>query len=319
MQLLPIAEIDSAEHDSFVERAPMATFLHTRRYLSYHGERFRDVSLAIVDERRQLLGLLPAAVDPGDERRVVSHPGLTYGGVVHDGRLRGERMIEALETIAGHYREQGFETFRYKAVPFIYHRAPAGDDLYALFRLGARRYRCDLSSAIDLAERRTPSERRQRSLKKALKAELEIVEGPDLIAGLWPVLEENLERKHGAGAVHDAAEIAQLHALFPSQIAFVAALLDGRVEAGVVLFLTPNVMHAQYIASSSEGYRACALDAVFESCIERAKARAIRYFDFGTSNEQEGQYLNEGLYQFKSEFGGGGVPHEYYELDLRAG
>jgi hypothetical protein len=318
MQLLPIAEIDIARHEAFVERAPMATFLHTRNYLSYHGPRFRDLSVAIVDERQQLLGLLPAAADPQDERRVVSHPGLTYGGVLHDGRLRGERMIQALETLCRHYREQGFETFRYKAVPYIYHRVPASDDLYALFRLGARRYRCDLSSAIDLAERRPPSERRQRSLKKALKAGLEIAQGAELIGKLWPVLEENLARKHGAGAVHNAAEISHLHALFPAEIEFVAALLDGNVEAGVVLFVSPRVMHAQYIASSSAGYRVCALDAVFESCIERAQMRGIRYFDFGTSNEQEGQYLNEGLFQFKSEFGGGGVPHEYYELDLRA-
>ena len=29
--------------------------------------------------------------------------------------------------------------------------------------------------------------------------------------------------------------------------------------------------------------------------------------------------LNEGLYEFKAEFGGGGVAYEQYELDLTAG
>ncbi|MGZ8997991.1 MAG: GNAT family N-acetyltransferase [Allosphingosinicella sp.] len=225
-------------------------------------------------------------------------------------------MIEALESIRGHYRGQGLDTLRYKAVPYIYHRVPASDDLYALFRLGARRYRCDLSSAIDLAERRAPSERRLRSLKKALKSGLEIARGAEFISGLWPVLEENLARKHGTDPVHDSAEIAQLHSLFPTEIEFVVALIDGQVEAGLVLFVTANVMHAQYIASSSTGYQVCALDALFESCLGRARELGIRYFDFGTSNEQEGQFLNEGLFQFKSEFGGGGVPHEFYELDL---
>jgi hypothetical protein len=318
MQIVPAAEIDAAEQDAFVAGAPMGTFLHTRRFLSYHGSRFRDLSLAIVDERQHLVGLLPAAADPEDERRVVSHPGLTYGGLVHEGRLRGERMIEALEMIRRHYREQGFDTFRYKPVPYIYHRSPAGDDLYALFRLGAHRNRCDLSSAIDLAERRPPSERRRRSLNKASKSGLEIGQGAELIEPLWSVLEENLASRYGAVPVHAAGEITRLHALFPAEIAFVAALLDGKVEAGLVLFTTPRVMRAQYIASTGAGYQICAIDALVDVAIAQAQARGARYFDFGTSNAREGRHLNEGLYQFKSEFGGGGVAYETYELDLRS-
>ena len=303
---------------AFVAGAPMATMLHSRRFLSYHGPRFRDLSMAIVDERDNLLGVLPAAVDPADERRVVSHPGLTYGGIVHDGRLQGELMVEALRSLCLHYRERGFESFRYKAVPYIYHRAPAADDLYALFRLGARRYRCDLSSTIDLTERPKPSERRRRGLKKALKAGIEIKHGAEFIAELWSVIEENLARKHAVRPVHSIAEIEQLHALFPNDIQFVVALLDGRVVAGVVLFLTPRVSHAQYIASNSSGHACSALDAIFEHCIAQAQAAGARYFDFGVSTEREGQQLNQGLFQFKSEFGAGSVCHEFYELDLTA-
>lgn len=316
MQPIPAAELDADQLDALVARATMATFLHTRRFLSYHGTRFRDASLAIVDERQQAVALLPAAVDPGNERRIVSHPGLTYGGIVDDGRLRGERMIGALEAVFRHYAGQGFTTLRYKAVPAIYHRSPADDDLYALFRLGARRYRCDLSSAIDLAERRPPSERRRRSLKKALKAGFEIRQGAEFIPLLWGVIEGNLATRYGAKPVHSAAEMAHLCSLFPTEIEVVVALHGGKVEAGVVLFLTPRVTHAQYIASTGTGYQLSALDAVFAHCIAQAEGRGARYFDFGTSNEQEGRYLNDGLYQFKTEFGGGGVAYESYEVDL---
>jgi hypothetical protein len=44
-----------------------------------------------------------------------------------------------------------------------------------------------------------------------------------------------------------------------------------------------------------------------------------RYFDFGVSNEQGGQILNEGLYRFKMSFGAGGVVHEFYEVALMRG
>ena len=72
----------------------------------------------------------------------------------------------------------------------------------------------------------------------------------------------------------------------------------------------------QYIASSEVGYTLCALDAIMENCINKAVEHGAKYFDFGASNENEGRRLNEGLYQFKCEFGGGGVAYEAYELNL---
>jgi hypothetical protein len=317
MRIVPYAAPDAAPWDEFVARAPMATFLHTRRFLAYHGARFQDCSLLIRDEREQLVGLLPAAVDRSDARRVVSHPGITFGGVLHAGALRGERMLEALQAVRAYYAEQGFATLRYKAVPYIYHRTPAADDLYALFRLDAARYRCDLSCAIDVAQRPEPSSRRKRGLKKALKSGVELTAGAEFIEPLWQVLSENLARKHGVQPVHSAAEISYLHSLFPQQIEFVVARLAGEVLAGVVLFVTPMVLHAQYIAASLTGYEVSALDAVFEDCVQRAQARGIRYFDFGVSTVDEGRQLNAALNQFKAEFGGGGVVHDFYELALR--
>src|SRR5205085_134261 len=166
MQVISYSESDAELWDEFVARAPMATFLHTRRFLSYHGARFTDCSLLLKEEHR-LLGLFPAALAPEDDRQVLSHPGITYGGVLHTGALRGARMFNALAAIAAHYTARGYETLRYKAVPYIYQQMPAADDLYALAHAGAVRYRCDLSCAIDLAQRLVPSTRRQRGQKKA--------------------------------------------------------------------------------------------------------------------------------------------------------
>jgi hypothetical protein len=77
-------------------------------------------------------------------------------------------------------------------------------------------------------------------------------------------------------------------------------------------------VHAQYTASSKMGQDVCALDVVFEHCIEKAGVSGARYFDFGISNENEGQYLNATLYEYKAEFGAGGVVHEFYELNLKS-
>ncbi len=302
--------------DEFVAQAPMATFLHSRRFLSYHRDRFQDVSLVIENEENSLVGLFPAAVDPTHRKRVISHPGITYGGLIHGRELRGEKVLHVLQAVMHHYADRGFESLRYKAIPYLYHQVPSSDDLYALYRLGAVRYRCDLSCAIDLAGRQDPSQRRKRGLKKALKSGIEIERGSQFAGQLWQVLEDNLGKKYNARPVHSLSEILYLHSSFPKNIEFVVALLRSEVVAGVVLFSTSRVAHTQYTTSSVKGHETGALDAVFEHCIRARQARGVRYFDFGISNEEDGKYLNAPLYQFKSEFGGGGVVHEFYEFRL---
>ena len=302
--------------DALVAEAPMGTFLHTRRFLGYHGGRFVDRSLLLLDDRSRLVAVFPAAQDPDDARRAVSHPGSTYGGLVHRGDLVGAAAVRVLEAVRDAYAAAGADLLLYKAVPHIYHRSPSADDIYALHRLGGRLVRCDLSCAIDLGERRPRTERRRRGERKAAKHGVTVASGPDRVAELWPVVEENLAREHDARPTHTLAELELLLSLFPDAIEIVAATLDGSVVAGVVLFKSARVVHAQYIASSEVGRDVSALDAVFEHCIEHARQAGARFFDFGISTEDAGRVLNETLYKFKSEFGGGGVAHEFFELEL---
>lgn len=318
MKVFPYQPADADEWDRFCATAPQATLLHTRRFLSYHGERFRDASLIVKDDDAKWQAVLPAAELPGDSSVVCSHPGVTYGGLVTAPSAYGETVVAALEAVAAHYREVGYARFLYKPVPYIYHRFPMQEDLYALSRIGATRYRCDLTASIDLQNRGAISSRRKRSHKKAVAAGVSIAAGPEYAAPLWNVLAENLERKHGVKPVHSLAEIQLLAERFPNEIRFVVAKLNDAVIAGVVLFETPFVSHAQYIASSETGYDVGALDMVFESAIEQALQAKRRYFDFGISNEDQGRILNQSLYGFKHEFGSGGAVHEFYEARLVA-
>lgn len=315
MQVHPYASGDEAAWERLCRASHAASFLHERAFLSYHGDRYLDRSLLLRDGDR-LLGLLPAAEHPTLAATVESHPGITYGGLVHDGALRGERAIEALRTVARHYRALGYRRLRYKPLPHIYHAAPAQDDLYALFRLGAHRVRCDLAACMDLARPLPASERRRRGAAKARKAGLVYANGPERAAALWHVLAENLQQRHGAQPVHSLAEIQELAARFPDRIVFSVALQHGEVVAGTVSFRVGPVWHLQYIASNPAGQALAALDGLIDGLVGEARDAGMRWFDFGTSNEDQGRVLNDGLYRFKCEFGAGGVAYETYELDL---
>lgn len=315
MQLRPYQPSDEPAWERLCGEAPNASFLHRRAFLAYHGDRFIDRSLVLLDGERWL-GVLPAAQHPATPELVESHPGITYGGIIHDGALRGERLIEAMQLAALHYATLGHRRFRYKPLPHIYHQAPMQDDLYALFRLGATRVRCELSACIDLAHPLPPSERRRRGLAKARRAGLRCESGPGHAAALWRVLEDNLQRKHASRPVHSLAEIEGLAARFPKEIGFHVALSGEHVVAGVVSFAVGPVWHLQYIASSEVGQEVCALDALMAHLLAQARAAGRRYFDFGTSNEDQGRVLNGGLYRFKCEFGAGGVACETYQIEL---
>ena len=303
--------------DDLVRRSCNGTMLHTRRFISYHGNRFRDRSLVLEDRRGRVVGVFPAAEDPSDPEVIVSHPGLTYGGLVHDGSVHGASMIGALEEVARCYRSLGCRCLRYKVVPAIYHAAPADDDIYALFRLGARRYRCDLSAAIDLSHREPVSQRRVRSRRRAEAGGVSADEAWGEIASFWQILECHLDSRHGASPVHSLEEIRLLHDWFPDEIILITAKIGDMLAGGTVLFVAGPVLHMQYTATTEQGRAMFVTDPVMERAIDLAHERGCRFFDFGTSTVDEGWSLNEGLYQFKVSFGAGGVVYDHYELDLR--
>lgn len=310
-------EISESElWDDFCSESFQATFLHTRRFLSYHGNRFIDQSLFIM-EHGKLIGLFPAAQSPHDKTLIVSHPGITYGGVLHQGLLRGSKMIRLLNSLKIYYSNLGFKGILYKSVPTFYHLVPSQDDSYAFFVLGINRVRCDITSIIDLKNRMPMSARRRRCLKKSHSFGIVVEQGIEFIQKFWEVLVENLSASHDVAPVHSLSEIKLLMERFPNNIKCICGVLNGRVLGGTILFIAKNVVHAQYIASSEDGYKYSVLDRVFSYCIDLAASEDIRWFDFGISTENCGKLLNEGLFNFKSEFGAGSMVHEYYEMDLQ--
>jgi hypothetical protein len=311
-EIIPFEEHYTPVWDELVERAPAATFLHTRRFLSYHAKRFEDRSLLVFQDGR-CRAVFPAAVAPENESWITSHPGLTYGGLVRDPGLKGEAVYEALKSISQHYEKYwGVERINYKAVPFFYHASPAQDDIHALFRLGATMYRCDLSALIDLSSIPPPSRGRAGNKRMAARLGAGTIFDSNDWQAFWLILENKLADKFAVKPVHSLEEILHLKSMFPTEIELALSVLDGTPVAGAVLFNTPAVCHVQYLASNRRGENAAALIATLYSAIERAKDRGQTYFDFGISTEAEGRILNSGLYEFKTRFGAGGAIYSTY-------
>lgn len=284
-------------------------FLFDRGFMDYHADRFSDASL-VVESAAATAALLPLN-RVGDE--AWSHQGLTFGGLVHDA-IGTAAALEALEACAAHLKSEGARTLVYKVQPWIYPVAPAQEDLYWLFRRGAELVRRDVTAAIDYRSRGRVSGRRQRGARKAVKAGLAFGRS-QAWAPFWRLLEEVLAERHGASPVHSLAEIQLLAARFADEIALFTAEAAGETVAGVVMFRSRFVAHAQYIAASAAGRETGALDGLFERLIE-LHAATHRWFDFGISNTDQGRTLNEGLIRQKEEFGASAVAHDTYRVSL---
>lgn len=297
------------EWNAFVAASKNGTFLLDRNYMDYHAERFRDHSLLLRDGS-QLVGLLPANES---QDWLHSHAGLTYGGLVLGQRTGAAAVLGMFEALRTYLRANALAGIHYKTIPSIYHRHPAEEDRYALFRLDARLTRRDVLSVVPAHDRIRYQDRRARGVKAALKAGVSVVESNDFSA-FWAILEQNLRERFGVSPVHSLQEISLLHGRFPSAIRLFEARLEDGLVGGAVIFETHRVAHVQYIAASERGKQLHALDAVFDHLLTGRYAHKP-FFDFGISNEDAGRVLNAGLVAQKEGFGARTMTHDFYELD----
>jgi hypothetical protein len=302
---------DRAAWNEFVRCSKNGTFLFEREYMEYHSDRFTDLSMVFRKDDGRIAALLPACVQ-GDV--LVSHAGLTYGGLVVHQESTLPVVLEAFGALIQRASAEGLRELSYKTLPAIYHNGPAEEDRYALFRAGARLARRDVWSVVDLQTRAPVQERRRRSLRRAEKAGVQIQASQEWGA-FWDVLTENLQRRYGVRPVHSVEEITLLASRFPANIRLTVAHHEGRLVAGVVLYVTSRVVHVQYPGISEEGMALGALDALHFALIDEF-ARTHRYYDFGGVTEQGGRMLNRGLLEFKEGFGGRTITHDFYSLDL---
>jgi Acetyltransferase (GNAT) domain len=297
--------------DDFLARSRNGTFLFRRDYVEYHADRFTDHSLLFLDDDR-LVGLLPASERDGT---LTSHGGLTYGGVVSDGRMRTPLMLELFDGLVEYLRGRGVGRLVYKAVPHIYHRVPAEEDLYALFRHGGRLFRRDVASTVWMRDREPLSKGRKWSVKRARSNGLTVARSHDF-ATFMAIEEAHLLEKYGVRPTHTAAEMELLVGRFPENIKLFAAHRGTEMLGGVVVYESPRVAHAQYIAATAAGRELGALDLILDLLLNETYA-GLDYFDFGISTEDGGKTLNVGLVENKESYGARAVAYDFYELDLR--
>ena len=302
-------ESDSVKWNEFVRNSRNGHFLFDRGYMDYHADRFPDCSFVFSK------GDLPCAVLPGtlsSDGIFSSHAGLTFGGFVIDnsvGVLEVKRFFELLDA---ELRGLGAKKVLYKPLPWIYANRPSEEALYWLFRKGAKLSARLISSTLE-PQSMQPSSKKKYYLHKGKRDGLIFSESKDF-ERFWDLLDNCLAEGHGAHPVHSKMELQLLAERFPQNIRLFTVTRNDELLSGSVVYVSGTVAHSQYLASSAKGRALHAMDFLMLNEINCFPEQ--RFFDWGTSCEDGGKVLNEGLAHQKETYAGRRVAYDIYEYDL---
>ena len=332
MTIIPYSITRKETWDAFVEMSKNGTFLLKRGFMDYHSDRFFDCSLLVYAgispdgdfkekslTTKDLVAVFPANWDK-EQRTVYSHQGLTYGGLVVLPEVTQKEVLDIMQAILQYYRDMmQAERLVYKPIPYIYSSIPSGEDLYALFRAGAKLSRRLVSTCVSMQNPMKMRSSRVQQARKAVDHGFYIdrmTEGDnETLREYWTLLEDVLMTHHNARPTHTLQEMQLLMSRFPKNIKLYIVRHEKSIVAGIIIFECRRVAHVQYMASGDEGRTYGALDLLLRHLINE-RYKQFDYVDFGTSNEDGGRVLNEGLIFQKEGFGGRAVCYDTYEVNI---
>ena len=133
--------------------------------MEYHNDRFVDHSLMFFEGNR-LLAVLPASIK---KNQLYSHAGLTFGGLLYTAKLGVCDVMDIFDCLISYLQKNHFKGLTYKLIPSIFHKLPTEEDLFALYKVGARVVKRELSTAVSFENQIKFSKGKREGVKKAIK------------------------------------------------------------------------------------------------------------------------------------------------------
>lgn len=313
---LKIREYDSGDQekwDRFVmEKSMNGTFLQTKKFLDYHGERFQDASLVIYKGNDTIVAVVPACEINEQGRKIFhAHCGSTFGGIVIAEDFYNIEHMDAIMTVLEDYlKEKKYDEVRIKCTSDIFSKQNSNLLYYFLFQRGYTSYD-ELSCYVDFVQYNEDiisnfSSSRRRDYKYSLKNDLVFRKIDDRanIESFYMILCDNLQ-KFGAVPVHSLEELLDFkEERLRDIVEFYGVFQESRMIAGSMVFLFgTQVFHTQYLAADQSCLKLFPMNFLDANLIMTARERGFRYFSLGTSTEEHGKVLNKHLAEFKEGFG----------------
>lgn len=298
--------------NGFVEQSKNGTFLFHRDFMEYHSDRFDDFSLLVFEDDK-LKAVLPGNI-VGDT--LYSHQGLSYGGLVLSMEIKFNKVLICLFQILNYLDKSQIKYLIFKEIPSIYNQQISDEFSYLMFVLKAELIKSEVLSVISLKNRLAVSKDRIKGLKRAKKHNLEVIQNTDFEMFWNSILIKNLHVRYGVKPVHSCNDILKLYKSFPQKIKFYGVYNNKKMVAGTVIFESENVAHSQYISADNDRNALGSLDILHFYLLNEVYTEKS-YFDFGSSNVDNGKRINTGLMLWKEGFGARTLTQSFYKIKVK--
>ena len=303
--------------DDFVmNHSVNGTFLQTRNFLDYHGDRFEDASIIIYKGNDTTVAVVPACAIAENGKKIFSaHQGSTFGGIVIAEEFYNIGHVETVVNVLEDYLIQNeYKEVCLKCTSDFFAKRNGNLLYYFLFQKGYTSYD-EISFYVDFGQYNADiasnfNAGRRRDYKYSLKNALIFrrLETADEIKKFYDILCGNL-LKFDAKPIHSLGEIMDFwESRLKDIVEFYGVFQGERMIAGSMMFVFDNfdgnsVFHTQYLAADQGCLKMYPMNFMDYNLIKTARDRGFRYISFGTSTLEHGKVLNKPLAEFKEGFG----------------
>lgn len=314
-----LCDSDRESWADFVSRSGNGTLFALPAFFDYHPPgRFENFHL-VVESREGFQAIIPGALsDRGGRIWFRSYPGASWGGPVLPDSAGLDEIEKYTDLLLDFCRARGWAGVEITPPPQAYFRRPGNYVDFALLQRGFTYRKRELTAIIDLSRMGEEHDlafrdSARRGITKARREGLRVVEEPDF-ARFYPILEANLQERHGVKPTHTLEELFRLRSLLGAErIRQFVAVSGEEVLAGMVMFnCNPRVTLAFYISHDSCHQQLRPMNLVYSEVIRWARESGFHYLDLGTFTLD--MKVNYGLCRFKESFSARGAFRDTLQL-----
>ncbi|SHJ49351.1 Acetyltransferase (GNAT) domain-containing protein [Hathewaya proteolytica DSM 3090] len=291
--------------DEFIQKSTNGTIFHTRKFLSYHGDRFSSgEQFLIILKNNTLIGQIAIFVNEINGKKVAVSPyGASYGGVVlqrQPSYSEGRAIISALIE----YLKQNMISEFIITPPINCCSNVSLDTFYFnMLEQGFKIVNQDISSVVKFDDEpiidRITSKARQFS-RKAINNNIKVANESSDLDGYWVVMDKTF-KKLGIKPTHTKEQLKNIMTLFPKRVFIDIAYKEDIPIAGITYFvINERVSSSFYLCQDPRYQKYQALTLLVTNALQKFERKGYKYFDFGTSSAN--MIARENIFSFKEQF-----------------
>lgn len=303
--------------DVFINASINGTIFHKRKFLSYHGDRFKEgQKFLVMLDGNVLFAQISLTIAEDDNGEVIAKSpyGASYGGFIFQKQPAYHKGKEVVEAFIEYLKENNVTRFVITH-PIACCSLVSLDTFYFnLLEQGFKSVNRDISNVVCLHDDQgiegLVSSKARNMARKAQKNEIKVIANAP-ISDFWNVIDKTYMKLQKI-PTHTKIEFEELVDLFPNEIYADVAYYNDIPVAGIGCFRINKEVNSSFYLCQDPEYQALqGLSLLVINILKQCQSQGCKYFDFGTSSANMQARVN--IFSFKENYTKTGMFRETFE------